>query len=61
MNQRSEKLTFFCQLCNSRIEGNICPEHGIDFVTIKKVSVAESAEAAKKQDQKRRIKDLQRL
>lgn len=58
MNQRSEKLTFFCQLCNSRIEGNICPEHGIDFVTIKKVSVAESAEAAKKQDQKRRINGM---
>lgn len=38
MAENFEQLTFFCQLCDASIESNICPRHGIDFVTIKKIS-----------------------
>lgn len=36
MQRETDTLTFFCNLCNHPIEKNICPVHGIDFVTIKK-------------------------
>jgi TolA-binding protein len=38
MSKQTEKLTFYCQLCDKSIETNICPQHGVDFVTIKKIS-----------------------
>lgn len=38
MAENFEQLTFFCQLCDASIESNICPRHGIDFVTIKKIT-----------------------
>jgi|GEM_PF-4400577 len=37
MSQQQSKLTFFCEMCNKPIDSNICPIHGIDFVTIKKI------------------------
>ena len=49
MSRKTEKLTFFCQLCDESIEGNICPTHGIDFVTIKKIAVAETPPPPKPQ------------
>jgi hypothetical protein len=36
MDSVSKKLTFFCVLCQSPLENNFCPEHGIDFVTVKR-------------------------
>lgn len=42
MSGKSEKLSFFCEKCSQPIERNICPSHGIDFVTIKKVAVRTS-------------------
>ncbi len=53
MNKKTEKLTFFCQLCDKSIEGNICPVHGIDFVTIKKITVVEKQPQPEGQEERR--------
>lgn len=54
MAKQSEKLTFFCQLCDKSIESNICRMHGIDFVTIKKIATVEKkAKENKKKGEKR--------
>jgi len=54
MARPTEKLTFFCQLCDKSIETNICQAHGIDFVTIKKVSAIEKKvqKISKKEEQR---------
>ncbi|RMH74994.1 MAG: hypothetical protein D6681_22570 [Calditrichaeota bacterium] len=36
MSQSAQNLIFYCELCEAEIEKNICPVHGIDFVTVKK-------------------------
>lgn len=36
MSRIGKKLTFYCVLCQAPLETNFCPEHGIDFVTVKK-------------------------
>lgn len=42
MNNKSEKLAFYCELCNKFLDSNICKVHGIDFVTIKKVPASQN-------------------
>ncbi len=61
MRNKSERLTFFCQLCDENIQGNICPTHGIDFVTIKKVSRNDTRSASKKSDKVQRINGMLQL
>jgi len=61
MRNKSERLTFFCQLCDENIQGNICPTHGIDFVTIKKVRRDDIKSASKKSDKIQRINGMLQL
>ncbi len=64
--KKAERLTFFCQLCDKSIDSNICQTHGIDFVTIKKVSESEllaqqAAEAAERKAEESRLEEEQRV
>lgn len=52
MAKQTEKLTFFCQLCDKSIESNICRAHGIDFVTIKKIATVEKKAKEKEKEKK---------
>ncbi len=61
MSKTSEQLTFFCQLCDESISGNICPTHGIDFVTIKRISAPPSTGPRSKDDATRRINGMLQL
>ncbi len=61
MRDRSERLTFFCQLCDENIQGNICPTHGIDFVTIKKVRRSDIQSSDKKSNKTHRINGMLQL
>ena len=54
MSQQQSKLTIFCEMCNKPIDSNICPVHGIDFVTIKKIFLDGSIPANPRTTQKRR-------
>ncbi len=47
MSTTSSSLTFFCEMCNQPIERNTCSLHGIDFVTIKKISDLPQADRGK--------------
>lgn len=58
MSKTSEQLTFFCQLCDENISGNICPTHGIDFVTIKRISAPPSTGQRGKDDATQRINGM---
>ncbi len=39
MRRKSEKLIFFCDVCKKPIARNVCPVHGIDYVSIKKIPI----------------------
>jgi len=53
MSQQQSKLTFFCEMCNKPIDSNICSIHGIDFVTIKKISLDGSVAPERKSKPRR--------
>ena len=61
MAKPTEKLTFFCQLCDKSIETNICQAHGIDFVTIKKVSAIEKKMPKNGKKEEQRINGMLQL
>lgn len=57
--KKTERLTFFCQLCDKSINSNICPTHGIDFVTIKKVSESVLAAQQAEEEARRKAREAQ--
>ncbi|MCB0292311.1 MAG: hypothetical protein KDH97_18800 [Calditrichaeota bacterium] len=57
--KKTERLTFFCQLCDKSINSNICPTHGIDFVTIKKVSESVLAAQQAEDEARRKAREAQ--
>lgn len=61
MAKQTEKLTFFCQLCDKSIESNICREHGIDFVTIKKIATVEKKAKEKEKKEEKRLNGMLQL
>ncbi len=62
MAENFEQLTFFCQLCDASIDSNICPRHGIDFVTIKKITqVKKPSKNAPADSANRRINGMLQL
>jgi tetratricopeptide (TPR) repeat protein len=60
MSKQAENLTFFCQLCDKSIETNICPQHGVDFVTIKKISHVQNNNR-QSQKEERRLNGMMQL
>ena len=61
MAKQTEKLTFFCQLCDKSIESNICRMHGIDFVTIKKIATVEKKAKEKEKKEEKRLNGMLQL
>jgi tetratricopeptide (TPR) repeat protein len=61
MAKQTEKLTFFCQLCDKSIESNICRVHGIDFVTIKKIATIEKKAKENEKKEEKRLNGMLQL
>ena len=53
MRRKSEKLIFYCDVCKKPIARNVCPVHGIDYVSIKKIPIQANEPNRSKQTQTR--------